>query len=474
MSNDHDEKAVDGQQKGDGFPGDGAIEWTGEPSPADVVAAASAAAEAVAAATAASVAAGSTGSRGHRPQPPAETTRATPAAPPVAQPTAAPVMQPVAPPAVTPVVPVPPALAVPVAAATTSAATTAAATTAPFGAEASPDPVRPAGSATIGGYRPWAAALDPMPEPKRTLPSRRLMALGGGVALVIMLIAAALLSGFAGGGSHGAAPVTPTQGGVSAASASAGAATSALATDSGSANESASPSAASSPTVASSPSASAPASTAGPVTASTVLAADRGVVVSSDNFKNSHSGWPLPKANSAVTTYQFTSDGYAIGSRTGTLEHLVYAPYTTAQQQLSLSITATQTGAPKGAGFGVTCRRGSNAAQISYTMVVLNNGTYYVERYDGIPVATSNPKALRRGQSPVSPGSTAITVVGMCATIAPGTTRVALFVNGQLLADVTDTAVLAGSGWTAGIDMASGKTTSTLVATAWQERDLSK
>jgi hypothetical protein len=205
-----------------------------------------------------------------------------------------------------------------------------------------------------------------------------------------------------------------------------------------------------------------------------VLAADRGVVVSSDNFKDSHSGWSLPKANSAVTTYQFTSGGYAIGSRTGTLEHLVYAPYKTAQQQLSMSVTATQTGAPKGAGFGVTCRRGSNAAQISYTMVVLNNGTYYVERYDGVPVATSNPKALRHGQSPVSPGSTATTVVGMCATIAPGTTRLALFVNGQLLADVTDTAVLAGSGWTAGIDMASGKTTSTIVATAWQERDLSQ
>jgi hypothetical protein len=300
------------------------------------------------------------------------------------------------------------------------------------------------------------------------------MALAGGGALVIVLIAAVLLSGLAGGGSHGAVPVTPTQGGVSAASASAEATSSALATDGTSANESASPSAASSATAASSPSASTPASAAGPVTASTVLAADRGVVVSSDNFKNSHSGWPLPKSNSAVTTYQFTSGGYVIGSRTGTLEHLVYAPYKTAQQQLSMSITAAQTGAPKGAGFGVTCRRGSNAAQISYTMVVLNNGTYYVERYNGVPVATSNPKALRRGQSPVSPGSTAITVVGMCATIAPGTTRVALFANGQLLADVTDTAVLAGSGWTAGIDMASGKTTSTIVATAWQERDLSK
>jgi hypothetical protein len=313
-----------------------------------------------------------------------------------------------------------------------------------------------------------------MPEPKRTLPSRRLMILAGSVALVVVLIAAVVLGGFVGGSGsgHGAAPVTPTQGGVSVASAQASATPSATATDS--ANESTSPSATPSETAASTPSATGPASPAGPVSASTVLAADRGVIVSTDNFKNSHSGWPLPKANSAVTTYQFTSGGYVIGSRTGTLEHLVYAPYKTGLQQLSLSVTATQTGAPKGAGFGVTCRRGTNAAEISYTMVVLNNGTYYVERYDGVPVATSNPKTLQRGQSLVSPGSTAITVVGMCATISPGITRIALFANGQLLADLTDTAVLAGGGWTGGIDMASGKTTSTLVATAWQERDISR
>jgi hypothetical protein len=473
MSNDHDVKAAEGQQKGDGFPGDGAIEWTGEPLPADVVAAASAAAEAVAAATAASVAAGSTGSRGgHRAAQPATPAPATPPAPavtpatpvapapaaPATAPAAAPAMLPVAPPVVTSVAPVPPAPAVPAAAADAGLGT---------------DPVRPGGSAAIGGYRPWAAALDPMPEPKRTLPSRRLMILAGTIALVVTLVAAILLSGLAGGGSHNTGLANPTQGGVSAASAQD--TTNAMATDSTNANESASPSAAAaSPTAATSPSAAGPASLAGPVTASTVLAADRGAVVSSDNFKNSHSGWSLPKANTAVTTYKYTSTGYAIGSLTGTLEHMVYAPYKTAKQQLSMSVTATQSGAPKGAGFGVTCRRGTDGAEISYTMVVLNNGTYYMERYSGVPTATSSPKILKRGSSSVSAGSAPVTVVGMCATISPGVTRVALFANDQLLADVTDTATLAGSGWAGGIDMASFKTASTLLVTSWQERDLSK
>jgi hypothetical protein len=291
---------------------------------------------------------------------------------------------------------------------------------------------------------------------------------------VFVLVAAVLLSGIAGGGTHNQ-PTAP--GGVGAASAQATSTDNAMATDSTNANASASASAAApspSGSAAASASASAPASPAGPVTVTTVLAADRGVVVSSDSFKNSHSGWPTSKANSAVTTFAFTSSGYVIGSRTGTLEHLVYAPYKTAKDQMSMSVTATQAGAPKGAGFGVTCRRGTGAAQISYTMVVLNNGTFYVERYTGVPVATSNPKTLRAGASSVVPGTTPITVVGMCATISPGVTRLALFANGQQLADLTDLAVLAGTGWTGGIDMASGKTTSTLVATAWQERDLSK
>ena len=270
-----------------------------------------------------------------------------------------------------------------------------------------------------------------MPEPKRAMPSKRLMILGGTIALVVVLVGAVLLSGLAGSGSHNQ-PTAP--GGVGVASAQPGSSDNAMATDSTNANQSASASAAvvsPSPSALVSPSASTPASPAGPVTAATVLAADRGVVVSSDNFKNSHSGWPTSKANSAVTTYSFTSSGYAIGSRTGTLEHLVYGPYKTARQQISQSVTATQAGAPKGAGFGVTCRRGTNAAQVSYTMVVLNNGTFYVERYTGIPVATSNPKTLRTGPSAVVPGTTPITVVGMCATISPGVTRLALFANGQ-------------------------------------------
>jgi hypothetical protein len=168
------------------------------------------------------------------------------------------------------------------------------------------------------------------------------------------------------------------------------------------------------------------------------------------------------------------SGGYAIASRTGALEHFVYSPYRTGKKQLGMTVTASQAGAPSGAGFGVTCRRGTGKAQVTYALVVLSTGKFYVERYKGIPSASNGATSLKRGTSSVTPGSTPITVVGMCATLYGGVTRLALFAEGQKLADFTDSATLTGTGWVGGIDMVSGKTPSTLIARSWVERDLSK
>lgn len=213
----------------------------------------------------------------------------------------------------------------------------------------------------------------------------------------------------------------------------------------------------------------------GPVTASTELTPDRGAIVSTDNFDDPHSGWSNSNLNTSATTFAYQAGGYVVGSLTGTMDHFVYGPYRTAKQQLSMSVTATLTGAPSGAGVGVTCRRGTGATQTTYAMVVLNTGKYYVERYDGVPGTGSNPVIIKKGTSDAKPGSTPITVVGMCATLGGATTRLAMFVEGQEIADVDDTApIITGSGWTGGFVMASGKTPSSLTATSWVERDLSK
>jgi hypothetical protein len=97
-----------------------------------------------------------------------------------------------------------------------------------------------------------------------------------------------------------------------------------------------------------------------------------------------------------------------------------------------------------------------------------------VERYDGTLSATSNAKTVSKGNSAIVPDTTPITIVGMCSNLGGGTTRLTLFVNGTKVADVADSTFLSGSGWTGGIVMSSGKTTSVLTVTAWQERNLAK
>jgi hypothetical protein len=390
MFKDSPDKAAEGQQKSDGDPGHGAIEWTGEPLPPDVIEAAAASAATIAAA------AGTT-------------------------PTAEP-----------------------------------------------PRQIGRPGVSAIGGTRPWAATVADWPDRPSSTSHRRLITTGGVAVIVVALIASAAFSSLSGGGT--ATPSAPAATNESVALAGDATAT---------ANPSATPSDTATPQLSASPTAGAtpsqiPGSPPGPVEVSTPVDANRGLVVSTDNFGNAKSGWSTSKSSNSVTTFGYVSGGYQIGSRTETLEHMAYAPYRTPKLQLSMSVTASQAGAPKNAGFGVTCRRGSGSAQTSYVLKILNSGSYYIERYEGTLSATSNATTVGKGHSPTIPGTTPTTIVGMCSDLGGGATRLTLFVNGTKIADVADSTFLSGSGWTGGIVMSSGKTPSVLTVTAWQERDLAK
>lgn len=216
-------------------------------------------------------------------------------------------------------------------------------------------------------------------------------------------------------------------------------------------------------------------SPAGPITSATTLSPLSGSVVFVDAFGDPSSGWMTSSGDAPNTYGQYQSGGYVIVSMGGSMEHLVYSPYRAGRQQLSMSLTATETGAPAGAGFGVTCRRGTGDAAISYTFIVLNTGRFVVERVDGEPSLDKRGVVLQHGNSPVPPGWKPITVVGICATLADGvTTRLAFFVAGHKLADLTNAAVLGDTGWTGGIDMASGASESIVTAISWVERDLTR
>ena len=212
----------------------------------------------------------------------------------------------------------------------------------------------------------------------------------------------------------------------------------------------------------------------GPVTADSRLLAGAGGLVFADNFADPSSGWSSGTAASG-TTFRYSNGTYVVVGK-GTLHHLLFAPYSRQLDQLSMEASATQTGgAPNGAGFGVFCDTGSGSAELAYELLVLQPGTWYVERSDGRVSPTNEVSIIKQGSSPEAPGVTPLTVTGMCATLADGhTTRLALFVDGNLVADVTDFTSATLSGWVGGVVTASRETQSTTVTfTQFKERNLS-
>jgi hypothetical protein len=212
------------------------------------------------------------------------------------------------------------------------------------------------------------------------------------------------------------------------------------------------------------------------ISASSSFGATAGTVYFSDRFGSQYSGWPTDlTANLQHTTLQFDNRGYEIGSLGGAMHHLVYGPSRVEKQQMSMSLTATQENSPLGAGFGVSCRRGTDADQVVYEFIVTNAGRFLVDRWTGTPTVDGEAAPLQHGDAPYPPSIVPITVTGVCATMSDGiTTRLALFVDGRLLVDFADRVRLSGAGWSGGIVMSSLEAPSTMIATYFEERDLTK
>ncbi len=187
------------------------------------------------------------------------------------------------------------------------------------------------------------------------------------------------------------------------------------------------------------------------ITASSPLVLAKGKSVFSDDFTDPESGWDT--GTDADSTYAYTPDGYSMSSHVPA-HFLSYAPYDMPAQQVSLSVTAVEApGAHPGAGFGVTCRRGPDStSQLRYEFVVSNSGDWFVERNQGDPSIAAEPTILREGPTQLTPGASALTVSGVCATLADGTTtRLALFINGTKVVDMLNVATADGPGWLGGI-----------------------
>jgi hypothetical protein len=199
-----------------------------------------------------------------------------------------------------------------------------------------------------------------------------------------------------------------------------------------------------------------------------------GMVVFSDDFRDDTSGWTTGISSSTGTTYEYSANGYTIVP-TGDYHHFAYAPYRIGRQQLSITMTASQTaGGPSGSGFGILCRRGTGATMLNYEFIVFAAGSWAIERRDGTPDPSSGPRMLDSGAGVPPAGPQPDKIEAVCATIDSQQTRLMLLVNGSVVDDFLDIDYsMPTDAWLGGIitsSRASGSTTVTV--TQFEERDL--
>jgi hypothetical protein len=215
-----------------------------------------------------------------------------------------------------------------------------------------------------------------------------------------------------------------------------------------------------------------------PITLTTPLTAATGTVVFTDDFHDVHSGWDTTSATSDIK-YAF-ANGAFVSAATAGFWFSEPSPYVGLLPQLSVGITATlDIHTPPDAGFGVDCVRGTGASQTTYQFTATADSNWYVTKWTGPTSDTSVATTLKQGsiKGAPAPGVIPVMLVGVCATMSDGvTTRLAFFIDGSKVADLTDTAQAAlTDGWetdlvTAGSD--SGPVTVT--STHFEERDLSR
>jgi hypothetical protein len=217
-----------------------------------------------------------------------------------------------------------------------------------------------------------------------------------------------------------------------------------------------------------------PAHKTGPVVASTLLTSTSGKTVFSDDFHDPSSGWTTAALPSG-TTFKYAPGGYVIVAK-GTLDHFATSPYSAQVAQIAISVTATQsTDAPLGAGYGVSCWRGTGTAELRYDFVMTSAGRWSVDRRDG--GVQTRPLILKQGASSATLGSTPLAIEGMCATLADGqTVRLLMFAGKAKIVDIADSAnAMPDIGWQSDLMLTSSEIQdSTVTATRFEVRDLQR
>ena len=210
----------------------------------------------------------------------------------------------------------------------------------------------------------------------------------------------------------------------------------------------------------------------GSVTADSSIDPTAGAVVFSDDFTNDVSGW-FAGHTSDGASFEYSPDGYVAGTGTGNIVHFAYAPDEQRFEEVAaLATVSSPAGSDDDTGFGLACRRGSGGSTLSYEFLVYGDGSWYIGRREGVPNDYLEPDTIAEDGGLSIQGSTGIEAI--CATLDSRSTRLVLFVNGEVVADMIDSdASVPSGGWATGIAVASGWTDSgAFTYTHFETRDL--
>ena len=209
------------------------------------------------------------------------------------------------------------------------------------------------------------------------------------------------------------------------------------------------------------------------LTAATSLAPDSGTVVYTDDFAQRAFGWSEDTLDDG-STFANSAAGYVITGRSETSLY-VDAPSHVSRQQLSVSTTASLDEALPDTGFGVVCFRGGENDVVTYEFIVMTDGAWYIARRAAPLSADTYPTMVASGDGATAAGTAPLKVVGVCASLDSKTTRLVMFVDGEQIADQTDTRENLPSGaWMSGIMVAAVAGGPAVTFTHFELRDISK
>jgi len=209
----------------------------------------------------------------------------------------------------------------------------------------------------------------------------------------------------------------------------------------------------------------------GTIRADTELTAGMGVEVYAEDFLAPGGNWPIGRLDDGPFAQYSPADGYVVSLPHTGQRHAIPSLFGSGLEQSAAMLTASQLEEGSGVGFGLGCDRGSGGLQ-GYEFTVYARGAWSIDWRWAFNQLTN----LSGGTLPRLRIRDETDIEVICATLPDRvSTRLALFINGELVSDVVDREMgLRSGGWFQTIVLEDGATLSKVGLLSLDLRDLGR